>query len=98
MPTAQRSKNTKNLASTRMPRLFRANEVKAHANFLEIVSQYTRLRRTRNQYVGRCPFHSERHASFYVHPQRKLFHCFGCGAGGDVLTFLIMITRVFFRE
>jgi CHC2 zinc finger len=98
MPSTQRSSNTKNLASTRMPRPFRAAEVKAHANFLGIVSQYTHLRRTGNQYVGRCPFHSERHASFYVHPQRKLFHCFGCGAGGDVFTFVMMITPCDFRD
>lgn len=81
----------------RIPRPFVAAEVKARANFLEIVSQYTFLRRVGDQYMGRCPFHSERHASFYVHPQKKIFYCFGCGAGGDVFSFVMKITGCDFR-
>jgi DNA primase len=54
------------------------------------------LRRAGTQFVGLCPFHRERRASFYVHPEKQLFHCFGCGAGGDVFTFIQQIERVDF--
>jgi hypothetical protein len=66
-----------------------ASEVKARADFAAIVSQYTSLRRHGRQYLGLCPFHSERHPSFYVHEEKKVFHCFGCGAGGDVFAFVM---------
>jgi hypothetical protein len=66
-----------------------AEKIKQHADFLGIVSRYTRLRRAGRQYVGLCPFHSERHPSFYVEPDRKLWICFGCGLGGDVLSFVM---------
>lgn len=66
-----------------------ARAVKAGADFLAIAGRYTRLRRAGRQYVGLCPFHSERHPSFYVEPERKLFYCFGCGAGGDVFDFVM---------
>ena len=57
-----------------LPKPFRAAEVKARANFVDIVSQYTTLRRAGKQYIGRCPFHSERHPSFYVHPASRVFY------------------------
>jgi hypothetical protein len=66
-----------------------AREVKAHCDFLAIAGRYTRLRRSGRQYAGLCPFHSERHPSFYVESKRKIFHCFGCGAGGDVFAFIM---------
>lgn len=66
-----------------------ARDVKAQADFLAVASRYTRLRRSGRQYVGLCPLHSERHPSFYVHPGKKIFHCFGCGAGGDVFHFVM---------
>lgn len=66
-----------------------ASGVKARADFVAIVSQYTSVRRRGRQYVGLCPFHSERHPSFYVHEEKKVFHCFGCGAGGDVFAFVM---------
>src|SRR5258708_2906339 len=81
-----------------VPKPFRSAEVKAHANIVGIASPYTSLRKVGNQYVGRCPFHSERHASFYVHPEKKLFYCFGCGAGGDVFAFVMRINDCDFRR
>lgn len=66
-----------------------AEEIKRRADFLDIVSRYTRLRRASRQYVGLCPFHSERHPSFYVEPDRKLWKCFGCGLGGDIFSFVM---------
>jgi hypothetical protein len=82
----------------RHPGRFVASDVKTRADLVQIVSKYTSLRRIGKQYVGRCPFHSERHPSFYVHPERKLFHCFGCGAGGDVFSFVMQILGCDFRR
>jgi hypothetical protein len=67
----------------------RAGEIKARADFLAIAGCYTRLRRAGRQWVGLCPFHAERHPSFYVEPVRRVFYCFGCGAGGDVFDFVM---------
>ena len=58
------------------------------ADMLEVVAGRTQLRRTGARYTGRCPFHEERTPSFSVNPQDKLFYCFGCGKGGDVITFV----------
>src|SRR5215472_4609573 len=67
-----------------------ARFLKARCDFLAIASRYTRLRRTGRQYVGLCPFHSERHPSFYVEPKRKIWKCFGCERGGDLFSFLML--------
>ncbi len=66
-----------------------ARDVKARADFIAIASRYTRLRRAGRQFVGLCPFHQERHPSFYVEPERKIWKCFGCGAGGDLFDFIM---------
>ena len=58
------------------------------ADMVEVVSGRTQLRKQGARYVGRCPFHEERTASFSVNPQDKLYYCFGCGQGGDVITFV----------
>jgi DNA primase len=79
------------------PKPFRAAEVKARANLVDLVSQYTTLRRAGKQYIGRCPFHSERYPSFYVHPAKRVFYCFGCGAGGDVFAFVMRANACDFR-
>ncbi len=64
-------------------------EVKAAADIVEIVSQRTSLRRASSaRYSGRCPFHEERTPSFSVDPVNKLYYCFGCGKGGDVVRFV----------
>jgi DNA primase len=63
-------------------------EVVAAADMVEVVSGRTALRRTGARYTGRCPFHEERTPSFSVNPVEKLYHCFGCGKGGDVITFV----------
>jgi hypothetical protein len=57
-----------------------------------------RLRRAGRQYVGLCPFHRERHPSCYVHPEKQIWKCFGCGAGGDLLNFVMLAEHCdFFR-
>jgi DNA primase len=58
------------------------------ADMVEVVSGRTQLRKAGARYTGRCPFHDERTPSFSVNPQDKLFYCFGCGKGGDVITFV----------
>ncbi len=62
--------------------------VKQAADIVEVVSAHTDLRRQGARYVGLCPFHEERTPSFSVEPVEKLYHCFGCGVGGDVIKFV----------
>jgi DNA primase len=63
-------------------------EVKAAADIVSVVSARTQLRKAGPRYVGRCPFHDERTPSFSVNPVEKFYYCFGCGAKGDVITFV----------
>ena len=63
-------------------------EVVAATDMVEVVSGRTALRKAGARYSGRCPFHEERTPSFSVNPADKLYHCFGCGKGGDVITFV----------
>src|SRR5258708_10712560 len=62
--------------------------VKAAADFVDVVSARTQLRKAGARYTGRCPFHEERTPSFSVNPVDKLYYCFGCGAKGDLITFV----------
>jgi DNA primase len=63
-------------------------QVKAAADMVDIVSARTQLRKVGSRWTGRCPFHEERTPSFSVNAVDKLFHCFGCGKGGDLITFV----------
>ncbi|MQA72858.1 MAG: DNA primase [Solirubrobacterales bacterium] len=62
--------------------------VKGASDVVEVISAYTDLRRAGARFTGLCPFHDERTPSFSVDPQEKLYHCFGCGVGGDVIKFV----------
>ena len=62
--------------------------VVAAADMLEVVGQYTQLKKAGANYMGRCPFHEEKTPSFSVDPAEKLYYCFGCGEGGDLLSFM----------
>ena len=64
-------------------------EVRAHSDIVTVISEYVSLRRAGKNYVGLCPFHQERTPSFNVSPERQMFYCFGCHAGGDVFAFLM---------
>jgi DNA primase len=64
------------------------DEVKAAADIVAVVSARTQLRKTGSRYMGRCPFHEERTPSFSVNAADKLYYCFGCGAKGDLITFV----------
>src|SRR5215211_3446024 len=63
-------------------------EVKAAADMVAVVSARTQLRKVGSRWTGRCPFHEERTPSFSVNAADKLFYCFGCGKGGDLITFV----------
>jgi DNA primase len=73
-------------------------EVIETADMVEVVSGRTQLRKQGARYVGRCPFHEERTPSFSVNPQEKLFYCFGCQKGGDVITFVKETEQLEFAE
>lgn len=64
-------------------------EIKYRSDIEEVISSYVTLKRAGANFSGRCPFHSERTPSFTVFPGTKSFYCFGCGAGGDVITFIM---------
>ena len=81
-----------------IPISLNTREIKQQADMLAIVGQYTWLRRSGRQCVGLCPLHSESRPSFYVDPERKLFHCFGCGAGGDLFDFFMAVEGCSFYE
>lgn len=63
-------------------------QVKDAVDIVEVVSAYTDLRRSGQRFTGLCPFHDERTPSFSVNAAEKVYHCFGCGVGGDVITFV----------
>lgn len=62
-------------------------EVKKAADIVEVIGQYVELKKRGQNYIGLCPFHSERSPSFTVNQSKQIYHCFGCGRGGDVFTF-----------
>jgi DNA primase len=76
-----------------------AYDVKQQADIVRIVGEYVKLRKSGAQnYSGLCPFHGEKTPSFSVHAGRQFFHCFGCGASGDVFSFLQRIENITFPE
>ena len=73
-------------------------QVKSATDIVKIVGDYLKLRKAGANFVGLCPFHQERTPSFAVHPVRQIFHCFGCGVGGDVFKFVMLIENLSFPE
>ena len=76
----------------------KVSEIRDRASILEVVSDYVSLRKTGKNYKGLCPFHSEKTPSFMVNEEKQIFHCFGCGEGGDVFTFLMKMAHFSFPE
>lgn len=74
------------------------DQIRQTASIVEIASQYTTLRKRGNKHVGLCPFHSEKTPSFTVDDEKQLFHCFGCGAGGDIFTLVMERENLSFPE
>ena len=67
-------------------------------DMVDVAQSYVQLRRRGRTYTGLCPFHSEKTPSFVVYPETQSFYCFGCGAGGDVITFIKKINNVDYVE
>jgi len=74
------------------------NQVRDRVDIAEVVSHHVSLTRAGQNLKGLCPFHQEKSPSFTVSPSRQIFHCFGCGAGGNVFAFLMRITGASFPE
>ncbi len=75
-----------------------AQKIKEVANIVEVIGEHVKLKRTGRNYVGLCPFHSDRKPSFTVSEEKQIFRCFGCGAGGDVIAFYMKFHNVGFAE
>lgn len=73
-------------------------EIKYRCDIVDVISGYVPLKRAGSNYNGLCPFHSERTPSFTVFPSTKSFYCFGCGAGGDVVTFMMKRENLDYRS
>ena len=74
------------------------DDVRQSNDIVDVISQYVRLKRSGRSYFGLCPFHNEKSPSFSVSPEKQIFHCFGCGVGGNVFTFLTKIEGINFVE
>ena len=74
------------------------DDVRQSNDIVDVISQYVRLKRSGRNYFGLCPFHNEKSPSFSVSPEKQIFHCFGCGVGGNVFTFLTKIEGINFVE
>ena len=73
-------------------------EIRDRADIVEVVSETVRLSRSGASFRGLCPFHREKTPSFFVHPAKQIFHCFGCGEGGSVFHFLMKARSLSFGE
>lgn len=73
-------------------------EVKAANNIVDVISQYVTLKRHGNTYFGLCPFHREKTSSFAVSYDKQIYHCFGCGEGGNVIRFIMKVENIGFKE
>ncbi|MFH1007795.1 MAG: DNA primase [Candidatus Latescibacterota bacterium] len=73
-------------------------DIRAQVNIADVVSDYVALKKKGQNYFGLCPFHVEKTPSFSVNVEKQIFHCFGCGAGGNVFTFLRDVEKISFLE
>ena len=73
-------------------------EVNSRIDIVSLIGEYTRLEKRGSEYWGCCPFHNEKTPSFHVVPERKMYHCFGCKAGGSVINFYMEMEKVSFYE
>ena len=74
------------------------NDVRQSNDIVDVISQYVHLKRSGRNFFGLCPFHNEKSPSFSVSPDKQIFHCFGCGVGGNVITFVSKIEGLNFIE
>ena len=73
-------------------------EIRQNNDIVDVISQYVHLKRSGRNFFGLCPFHNEKSPSFSVSPDKQIFHCFGCGVGGNVYSFLMKIEGINFIE
>ncbi|MGX7351294.1 DNA primase [Enterococcus canis] len=74
------------------------DEVRSRSNIVDVIGQYVQLKKSGKNYMGLCPFHEERSPSFSVAEDKQIYHCFGCGKGGNVFTFLQDLEGISFPE
>ena len=74
------------------------SEVTAANDIVDVIGQYITLKKSGSEYKGVCPFHADKSPSFYVSPGKQLYHCFGCGESGTVITFLMKYENYSFQE
>lgn len=74
------------------------DEIRDRADIVDLIGEYVDLKRSGSNYMGLCPFHSEKTPSFSVSPSKSIFKCFGCGVGGDVITFVMKRENLSFPE
>jgi DNA primase len=75
-----------------------AEKVKQQADIVRVISEYVQLKKAGQNFRGLCPFHAEKTPSFNVHPTKQIYHCFGCGQGGDVFKFVMEMEKCSFPE
>ena len=73
-------------------------EVRSRNDIVDVIGGYVRLQKKGSTYFGLCPFHNEKTGSFSVSPGKQMYYCFGCGAGGNVLTFIMEYENYSFPE
>lgn len=73
-------------------------EIRSRNDILDVVGSYVKLKRSGSVYMGLCPFHNEKSPSFSVTPGKQMYHCFGCGEGGDVFSFIMKYENYTFME
>ena len=69
-------------------------EIKKRADIVELVSEYVTLKKAGRNFLGICPFHSEKTPSFTVNREKRMYYCFGCGEGGHIFTFLMKMSNM----
>ncbi len=74
------------------------DQVRHQVDIVTVIAEYVSLTKTGKNYKGLCPFHQEKTPSFFVNPQKQIFHCYGCGIGGNVFTFLMNLEKYTFPE
>lgn len=84
-----------------MPYIFSEDtirEIRESNDIVDVISQYITLKRTGSNFIGLCPFHNEKTPSFTVSPTKQMYHCFGCGEGGDAISFIMKYSNLDFVE